>query len=528
MKKYLPGIVALLLSIGAFADDGYRRNHGADVIHYEFSVVLNDSTNTIEGKAVAAIRFNSPQDSISFDLVKSKDGSSGMNVHSVMIGSQPVKWTHENSTLTIYLTRTTHGHAAEIEIKYSGVPADGLIISKNKFGNRVFFSDHWPDRAHNYLPCIDHPYDKASVDFIITAPSKYRIVANGVFSGEWQLSDDLKCTLWKEDVPLPVKVMAFGAAVFAVNDTAKVDIIPVSTWVYPENVQEGFYDYSVAWKPLDFYIRSIGEYPYKKLANVQSKTIYGGLENAGTIFYAERSVTGKGRAESLIAHEIAHQWFGNSVTENDWHHVWLSEGFATYLTSMYFEEIKGKEALSNDLDSTRARIIRYYRKNKMPVIDTTVTDLMQLLNTNTYQKGAWVLHMLRQKIGEEAFKDGLRLFYARFRDSNVVTEDFLAVMEETSGTQLDDFFRQWLYTGGHPELKITFKKERRNTVEISVEQVQEKLFEFPLELSIVKPGGEQLQKILIIERLTKMNFPGKVLGIRPDPNVKLLFARVSK
>lgn len=528
MKKYLLLITAMLMSRAVYAEDGYIRNRAADVIHYEFSVILNDSTNVIEGRAVAEIRFNTPQDSVSLDLVKSTPGSNGMEVHYVTIGGRPVRWKHENSRLIIYLNRAIDGTTVKIEIKYSGVPADGLIISKNKFGNRVFFSDHWPDRAHNYLPCIDHPYDKAAVDFFITTPSRYRVVANGVFSGEWFTTDDLRCTHWKEEVPLPVKVMAFGAAGFAVNDTAQVEGIPVSSWVYPENIREGFYDYAIAVKPLDYYIRSIGVYPYKKLANVQSKTIYGGLENAGAIFYSERSVTGKGRAESLIAHEIAHQWFGNSVTESDWHHVWLSEGFATYLTSMYFESINGEEALRTDLDSTRARILRYYRKNRMPVIDTTVTDLMQLLNTNSYQKGAWVLHMLRNKIGDEAFAKGLRLFYERFRSSNVLTDDLLAVMEESSGTQLDEFFRQWLYTGGHPELKINLKKGRKRTTDIVIEQVQEHLFEFPIEVSIITSAGEHLRTIPVEERITRVNFHGRALGIRPDPGVKLLYRRVGQ
>lgn len=528
MKKYLLFVISLWFSFACLAKDGYPRNPGADVIHYEFSLVLNDSTNVIEGKTVASIKLIQPRDSISLDLVKSTAGSTGMTVSNVLIDRTPVKWKHQNSKLTIYMDREIYAGSIEIAINYSGVPADGLIISKNKFGSRVFFSDHWPDRAHNYLPCIDHPYDKAAVDFLITAPSRYSVVANGVHTGEWLAGNGLKCTHWREEVPLPLKVMAFGAAVFAVNDTAQVNGVPVSSWVYPENMREGFYDYSVAVKPLDFYIRTIGEFPYKKMANVQSRTIYGGLENAGAIFYAERSVTGKGMAEGLIAHEIAHQWFGNSVTENDWHHVWLSEGFATYLTSMYFEGVRGAEALRTDLDSTRARITRYYNKNKMPVIDTTVTDLMRLLNTNTYQKGAWVLHMLRAKIGDENFRNGLRLFYDRFRNSNVLTDDFLTIMEETSGTQLDDFFLQWLYTGGHPELKFAIKKGRRRTSDIVIEQMQERIFEFPLEISIITPGGEQLHKIAVNERITKVNFQGKVLGIRPDPNVKLLFRRVGR
>ncbi len=408
----------------------------------------------------------------------------------------------------------------EIEITYIGIPADGLIISENKYGKRVFFSDHWPDRAHDYLPCIDHPYDKAPVDFYITAPERYRVVANGVFSGEWLLSGGYKCTHWSETVPLPVKVMAFGAADFSVLDTARVNDIQVSSWVFPENESEGFSDYSIAVKPLQFYIRTIGSYPYKKLANVQSKTIYGGLENAGTIFYAERSVTGKGRAEGLIAHEIAHQWFGNNVTENDWHHVWLSEGFATYLTSMYFEETRGKQALETDMDSTRARIIRYYRKNKMPVIDTTITDLMKLLNTNTYQKGAWVLHMLRDEVGDAAFFAGLRLFYERYRNSNVLTNDFIKVMEEISGKELEDFFRQWLWTGGHPQLKITARNKK-----ILIQQVQTDLFDFPIEFRVLTSGGEKHIRVHVTERSTDVKLPGKIISFEPDPDVKLLYER---
>ena len=110
-----------------------------------------------------------------------------------------------------------------------------------------------------------------------------------------------------------------------------------------------------------------------------------------------------------MAHEIAHQWFGNSVTENDWHHIWLSEGFATYLTAVYLEKTYGKEKLDETMKSARDRVIRFYLRSPRPVIDTTVTDLMRLLNANSYQKGAWVLHMLRRELGDDLFWKGMRL-----------------------------------------------------------------------------------------------------------------------
>ncbi len=133
------------------------------------------------------------------------------------------------------------------------------------------------------------------------------------------------------------------------------------------------------------------------------------MENASCIFYAENSVTGKGKAEDLMAHEIAHQWFGNSVTENDWHHIWLSEGFATYLTAVYQEKTYGKEKLDETMKSARDRVIGFYLRSPRPVVDTTVTDLMKLLNANSYQKGAWVLHMLRRELGDDLFWKGMRL-----------------------------------------------------------------------------------------------------------------------
>jgi aminopeptidase N len=354
------------------------------------------------------------------------------------------------------------------------------------------------------------------------------VVGSGVLKEIIAESGKRKLTHWSESQPLPVKVMAFGAASFSISETGTVNNIPVSSWVFPENGAEGKYDYSVAVKPLAYYCDIIGEYPYEKLANVQSKTIYGGLENASCIFYAENSVTGKGNAESLIAHEIAHQWFGDCVTETDWHHIWLSEGFATYLTSMYFESVKGNEALKKDMSSTRDRILRFWERNKKPVIDSTITDLMALLSVNSYQKGAWVLHMLRHETGDRDFIKGLKLFYSRFRNSNALTEDFKNVMEEASGKDLDNFFRQWLYMPGQPELRISVSQKRRVKSEIIIEQVQENLFTFNLEVKLVSKGETSILKIPVNQRITKVNV--KNIGkteITPDPNVCLLFKLIS-
>jgi len=531
MLKTLLVLISMNLLIPLIADDGYKRNPLIDVINYTFRISVSDTSDTIYGEALISINFRGKVSEMEFDLKSLRSDGKGMVVDSVIFSSGGVKWTHTDNKLRIFSNNEFASVTSGIlKVAYHGIPADGLIISENKFGNRSFFSDNWPDRAGNYLPCIDHPYDKATVEFIIIAPSHYEVVASGYLVEESHLAGDMKLTRWKEDVPLATKVMAFGAAEFDFMLAGVAGNVPVWTYVYKENSREGFYDYGIAIKPVEFFSELIGPYSYEKLANVQSKTIFGGLENAGCIFYSENSVTGKGRAEGLIAHETAHQWFGNSVTESDWHHIWLSEGFATYLTSVYLEKNYGRERLAEEMKTDREQVIRYYLKSPRPVIDTTITNLMRLLSVNSYQKGAWVLHMLRHELGDEIFWRGMSSFYGRFRNKNALTSDFEKVMEEVSGKELSGFFHQWLYVAGQPDLKITStSSKKKGYTEILIEQKQESLYSFPLELLINSQEGEYRKSIRINERLTKLTIKSaKISQIVPDPDVNLLFRQVSE
>ncbi len=277
---------------------------------------------------------------------------------------------------------------------------------------------------------------------------------------------------------------------------------------------------------MDYYIRKIGPYPFDKLANVQSKTLFGGMENAGAIFYAERSVTGTGSNESLIAHEIAHQWFGDGVTELNWHHVWLSEGFATYFTNLWFEEMHGAASFVQRLTSERKRCLDYERRSLTPVIDTTVIDYLKLLNTNSYQKGSWVLHMLRRQVGDELFFKGIRRFYEEYKYGNALTEDFQKVMDEVSGQDLGLFFRQWLYSAGHPKLDIKWKNSK-GYVELETTQVQSgTTFVFPLDIRIkYEDGSDSVETFMIEDRSTTKSIKSakKAISIEPDPYTWLLF-----
>ena len=325
--------------------------------------------------------------------------------------------------------------------------------------------------------------------------------------------------------------MVIGVAHFAVQNNDNYKGVPVSSWVFPQNRENGFLDYAVGKKALQYFSETIGFYSYEKLAHVQSKTRYGGMENASCIFYSERTVNGKNQQERLFAHETAHQWFGNSVTEQNWHHIWLSEGFATYLTHVYNQNFHDEEHFRNGLKRDRQRIIAYSKRNFAPIVDTTITNYNRLLNTNSYQKASWFLHMLRNITGDSIFFSGLQKYYHDYQNSTALTKDFKNSMETVYGKELNSFFHQWLWQPGHPKLKVDWEQNSNNEIDFVVEQIQpDYMFSFPLEIEIqYKNGDVKYKTIEINKRKTELTYSvkSKVENIKPDPNTKLLFEEIN-
>lgn len=506
---------------------GLSAQPGIDVLHYTFHIGLSDENDTIEGLAEIRLRFLQTGNHINIDLTAPGSNGKGMKVSKVS-GSGVSGSDHNAELLRVNFSGNfSAGDTATLFISYSGIPSDGLIISKTKYGRRSFFADNWPDRGHHWIPCHDDPADKATLEFIVTAPDHYQVVANGVQIEESTVQKGFKLTHWKEDTPLSPKVMVIGAADFAVNLAGYVSgRIPVYSWVYPEDREKGFYDYAQAVDILPYYIEQVGPYGYKKLANVQSKTRFGGLENANTIFYSENSVRGNRRSEGLLAHEIAHQWFGNMATEKSFGHLWLSEGFATYFTILYFENKYGKDTATYMLLEDREQVISWSNRSSKPVVDTAETNYMNLLNANSYQKGGWVLHMLRSQIGDELFWKAIRDYYSKYAGGIAGTEDLQHEFEKVSGLDLAGFFRQWLYTPGQPELVIQWKYDAaKKEIRLTIEQVQKETFQFPLEIGFRLPSGKPVINKFFIDNKTRIfSIPAaeKPLSIMVDPATKLL------
>jgi aminopeptidase N len=461
-----------------------------DVLNYSYQLDITDVDDTIYGQATITYILKKGNLIAEFDLHKGNSTEKGMTISKVALPGNffenNFKYTFDNHKIKIITPdKSDKDELFQATIEYKGIPADGLIISKNKYGHRTFFSDNWPNRAHNWIPCVDDPADKATVEFIVTAPSHYQVVSNGVLVEETNLTEgktSKKLTHWKEDVPLPTKVMVIGAADFAVNNIGNVNCVPVSSWVFPENKTEGFYDYGAAKEILGWYINYIGPYAYKKLANVQSKTMFGGMENASAIFYYENSITGKRQEDALIAHELVHQWFGNSATEKSFAHLWLSEGFATYLTHAYIESKYGTDSLNKRMQKEREEVLEFVYATKRPVVDST-DDYMSLLNNNSYQKGSWVLHMLRRELGDSIFKKAIKAYYELYAGKNAETVDLRKVFETVSGKNLQQFFKQWLFTNENPKLDISWKYDgKQKKLFLTVTQLQKNIFAFPLEI----------------------------------------------
>jgi len=465
--------------------DNYPKNPGIDVEGYVFELELNDENNIVEGKTTVNARFLSAgQTMLRLDLIQKSEAleGKGMTVEEVVFDGDNVQFEHRDDQLFITLPREAKANELiSVQVIYSGIPNSGLKIDANKHGDRAFFSDNWSSRVRNWLPTVDHPSDKAKSEFIVTAPDRYQVVSNGLLMEETGLGDGKRLTHWKNSVPIATWLYMLGVSDFAVQYVDEFDGKSIQTWVARQDREAGFYDFAEPTKKvLQYYTDLIGPYSYEKLANIVSNATSGGMEAASAIAYSEASVSGNRdrRWQIVIIHEIAHQWFGNAVTEADWNDVWLSEGFATYYTLLYREHAWGHDDFIEGIKDARNRVVNFYKDDyDFAVVRDNLVDLNNVSGAMMYQKGAWILHMVRDKIGVDDYNRGIRSYYEEYQDLNASTLDLIRHLEEASDTKLEGFFQQWLRQGGIPHFEVRWVQEN-GRVTYGVRQTQEKyLFE---------------------------------------------------
>jgi aminopeptidase N len=502
--------------------DNYSRQPGVDVQHYIFRVTLGDASDAIEGETTVSVRFLQDRlAELALDLASPANGK-GMTVTAVTDGTSPAVYRHEADRLRITLNPPSKaGDLRQFTVKYHGVPAGGLLAVKNKFGDRCFFSVNWPNLAHQWLPTIDHPYDKATSEFIVTAPAKYQVVSNGRLQEEIDLGDGRRTTHWKQSVPIATWLDQIGVAQFASRHFGRAAGVPLQTWIFPQDREAGIASLEESTRQaIEFYNDHVGPYPYEKLAGVEAAGMGGGMEVASAIFYGERGITGR-PAFSLVAHETAHQWFGDSVTEKDWDDVWLSEGFATYFALLTTEHYLGRDAFVTGLKNSRERV--FTAEKRLPGIAVVQNRAWSgIPNQIVYQKGGWVLHVLRGQIGTEKFWAGIREYYRRYRNGNASTADFEKVMEEVSGEDLGWFFQQWLYRAGSPVVDGTWLyNAEAKRVELALRQSQPgEAYRLPMEIGL--DGKPARIEMTAKQQTFEIPADKEPASVELDPNTWLL------
>ncbi len=517
-------LLALLFLAGPLGADTYPRQPGVDIQHYVFRLGVEDGSDGIQGHTTVTLRLTRDGvGELALDLAAPREGK-GMTVTQVQLQGRPAPYTHQGERLLVNLgPGRKGGEVLGVEVHYGGKPAAGLKFLKNKHGERTLFSENWPNKAHQWLPVLDHPSDKATAEFIVEAPAQYQVVSNGLLVETHDLPDQRRRTHWRQDQPLPVWLYNVGIARFAVHHAPPVGTVPLQSWVFPQDREAGFRVLEEpARQAVAFFSARIAPYPYDKLANVQAAGVGGGMEHATAIFYGQGNFTGRS-ISGLVAHEIAHQWFGNAVTEADWNEVWLSEGFATYLTDCFVEHTQGRDAFVASLQRERQSVIRAEAQSPdTPIVHRDLTDMGRVLNTFVYQKAAWVLHMLRSQLGDAPFWRGLRTYFLRHQHGTATTADFQRAMEEASGQDLGPFLTQWLHRPGVPKLQGTWRFEA-GTQEVVVDLEQTQAAEpFVLPLTLGLGGRKEMVELKARRHTFRFKVTAEPTRIEVDPQTTAL------
>ena len=508
-----------------------RPQPGVDVLHYDIALTLAPPSSSIEGREVITLLRSRGVRQLRLDAV-------GLVITSVRVRGVPVEIQRLDSAVVVPMADPV-GDTVRVTVEWTATPKDGLVIRSDANGWTAF-GDNWPNRARLWLPVVDHPSDKATVAWTVRVPTEYRVIANGV-SERVDTAGQPAMATWRyaQAQPIPTYLMVIGVG--------KLEELSLGATACGAALGGGCVPQSVIFAPavraampgtfvqageiVRFFSSLVGPYPYDRLAHVQSRTRFGGMENAGAIFYAwEIFGNGQPFPPGLIAHETAHQWFGDAVTERAWAHAWLSEGFATYLAAMYAEHVGGDTALRHELAGMRKAVMGSRVSRERPVVDTAQTVLMQLLNTNSYQKGGHVLHMLRREIGDSAFVRAMRAYQARYRNGNALTDDFMHAAEESSQRPLRWFFDQWLRRPGWATVDVRWRQQG-DAMELSAEQpAGARGYRLLLPLDIELTDGSVLHRVSEVSessaRLAPQTLPAgaKVRAVRADPRGDLLAA----
>ena len=425
-----------------------------------------------------------------------------MTVTVVIVAGWDQAYTHQNDILEITLAAAVdQGESFTVKINYHGSPTSGGfgIFGWNKYNpggeKEAAWSLSEPNGARNWWPCKDRPDDKAIVEEHWTVRSDWIATGNGVLLGVDTLTGDRKRYRWRATHPLTTYLVSVAASDYSTFSHTYTPLaggsMPIDYYVYSEDVSDAQISFSATAAMIGFFAQTFGEYPFVEDKYGMSAFPFGGaMEHSTNTSYGYRLINGNNNYDYINAHEIAHQWFGDSISPETWLDIWLNEGFASYCEALWFEHLNGFSGLKNYMNTL------YRDSFAGPVYDPD-----QLFSSTVYNKGAWVLHMLRGVMGDVAFFQSLRTWYELREDDVANTAQFQANQEALHGSSLDWFFQEWVYGENRPAYELGFSSADlgngtyRNYIRIQQTQSNAGTFTMPVQLRLITGVGSELHTV---------------------------------
>jgi len=479
------------LAIAAAQDD-------VDIQHYFLVLEFIPSTRRVAGSVtiIAKSLVNGTQHLV-LDLM------ANMTVTAVRLGLTNYAYTRPGDLIDVTLDRPYNaGETFQVQVVYNGIPdAIGFgSISWQKsnvsaLGSAVSTLSE-PDGARTWWPCKDRPDDKATVEEWWTVPSTWTATGNGLLIGTVVNAGTGKTQYkWKAHDPLTTYLVSVAATVYSTFSQTYTPLtggsMPIDHYVYPEHLAAAQVSFSALPAMIAFYAQKFGEYPFVEDKYGMSEFSWGGaMEHATNTSYGYQLVNGGHNYDYVMAHELSHQWWGDTVSPETWADVWLNEGFATYAESLWAENLGGATAYRNYMNS-------FWSSS----FSGSVYNPNDLFGSTVYDKGGWVQHMLRHVVGDANFFNALRDWYANHTDGVGNTALYQATQEARYGATLDGFFQEWVYGTGQPRYEFGWTTANlgngtyRTYVRIRQTQTPAAVFTMPVDLTLVTTGGNQVRAV---------------------------------
>jgi len=488
-----------------------------DVIDYRIDILLFPEIREIKGRVQIILN---PLVPLANGLVLD---FAGLQLDSAFIADQPVSFKREGEILTLFSGYTIMAADTQtVVLHYQGQPERGLYFRQNAGDETVIYSHNEPFDAHYWYPCKDVPADKATASILVTVPGSWQVLSNGRLTGESNAGPGLTLYSWREEYPIATYLISLAAAPYQIasdqwlSDTGP---LPLQYWVYTQDYERGRLALHDCGEMIGFFSDFIGEYPFNEekyaMAEVPLREA-AAMENQTATTMGDFVMDDRG----IIAHELAHQWWGNALTPLSFKDIWLNEGFATYFDALFREYNDGWEAYDNQMEALKTNM------NKDGSLPYPIYNppVQYLFGNAVYNKGAWILHMLRHETGDSLFRKICQTYFETYKYKNVVSTDFIHMTDEISGQSFGAFFDQWLNYGGLPTL-IAQWSQARGKVTIGVDQFQEEPV-YQLKLDILLEGNtkDTLITMDIREKFSSRTVPftETVTRLILDPSGKIL------